>query len=222
MRTSWSPPLDLVGRRPHPTGGRDGRTGTRPWSPGRVDPARPVPERGRHRRSTCRPGRRAAASTRATSRHRRHRLRRRAAGPAAPGRGRRRALPGARPREAARRPVGPRRRGGARRPARRGRRAARLRRGRCRVLPRALPGRPRLRGDRPPRRDDRRPAARDCGVRRIVYLGGLHPDGPLSAHLESRREVGEILLCQRRAHGRAAGRRRDRVRVGESSRCCAT
>ena len=38
-------------------------------------------------------------------------------------------------------------------------------------------------------------AARDCGVRRVVYLGGLHPDGPLSAHLESRREVGEILLC---------------------------
>jgi hypothetical protein len=38
-------------------------------------------------------------------------------------------------------------------------------------------------------------AACDCGVRRIVYLGGLHPDGPLSAHLESRREVGEILLC---------------------------
>ena len=38
-------------------------------------------------------------------------------------------------------------------------------------------------------------AARDCGVRRIVYLGGLHPDGPLSAHLESRREVGEILLA---------------------------
>jgi uncharacterized protein YbjT (DUF2867 family) len=37
-------------------------------------------------------------------------------------------------------------------------------------------------------------AARAAGVRRIVYLGGLHPDGPLSAHLESRREVGEILL----------------------------
>jgi len=37
-------------------------------------------------------------------------------------------------------------------------------------------------------------AARDCGVKRIVYLGGLHPDGPLSAHLESRREVGDILL----------------------------
>ena len=31
-------------------------------------------------------------------------------------------------------------------------------------------------------------------MRRIVYLGGLHPDGPLSAHLASRREVGEILL----------------------------
>ncbi|MDT7579196.1 MAG: hypothetical protein QOK35_460 [Pseudonocardiales bacterium] len=38
-------------------------------------------------------------------------------------------------------------------------------------------------------------AARDAGVRRIVYLGGLHPDGPLSTHLESRREVGEILLA---------------------------
>ena len=37
-------------------------------------------------------------------------------------------------------------------------------------------------------------AARDAGVKRIVYLGGLHPDGPLSPHLASRREVGEILL----------------------------
>ena len=37
-------------------------------------------------------------------------------------------------------------------------------------------------------------AARDAGVRRIVYLGGLHPDGPLSEHLASRAEVGEILL----------------------------
>ncbi|MFR9805814.1 SDR family oxidoreductase [Pseudonocardia sp. RS010] len=37
-------------------------------------------------------------------------------------------------------------------------------------------------------------AARAAGVRRIVYLGGLHPDGPLSAHLTSRAEVGEILL----------------------------
>jgi uncharacterized protein YbjT (DUF2867 family) len=38
-------------------------------------------------------------------------------------------------------------------------------------------------------------AAREAGVRRIVYLGGLHPDGPLSPHLESRREVGEILMA---------------------------
>jgi uncharacterized protein YbjT (DUF2867 family) len=39
-------------------------------------------------------------------------------------------------------------------------------------------------------------AAREAGVARIVYLGGLHPDGEeLSAHLESRREVGEILLA---------------------------
>ena len=38
-------------------------------------------------------------------------------------------------------------------------------------------------------------AAHEAGVRRIVYLGGLHPDGALSPHLESRREVGEILLA---------------------------
>jgi uncharacterized protein YbjT (DUF2867 family) len=38
-------------------------------------------------------------------------------------------------------------------------------------------------------------ACREAGVGRIVYLGGLHPDGEeLSAHLGSRREVGEILL----------------------------
>ena len=38
-------------------------------------------------------------------------------------------------------------------------------------------------------------AARACGVGRIVYLGGLYPaEGKLSPHLESRREVGEILL----------------------------
>lgn len=37
--------------------------------------------------------------------------------------------------------------------------------------------------------------ARERGVRRVVYLGGLHPaDERLSPHLESRREVGEILL----------------------------
>ena len=40
-------------------------------------------------------------------------------------------------------------------------------------------------------------AAREAGVRRIVYLGGLHPDvdpAQLSAHLASRVEVGETLL----------------------------
>ncbi len=38
-------------------------------------------------------------------------------------------------------------------------------------------------------------AAKDAGVSRIVYLGGLHPEGPLSRHLGSRKEVGEILLA---------------------------
>jgi uncharacterized protein YbjT (DUF2867 family) len=39
-------------------------------------------------------------------------------------------------------------------------------------------------------------AAREAGVARIVYLGGLHPEGEeLSPHLDSRREVGEILLA---------------------------
>ncbi|QFG70057.1 NAD(P)H-binding protein [Ornithinimicrobium pratense] len=37
-------------------------------------------------------------------------------------------------------------------------------------------------------------AARRGEVRRLVYLSGLHPDGPLSAHLASRVEVGRILL----------------------------
>jgi uncharacterized protein YbjT (DUF2867 family) len=38
-------------------------------------------------------------------------------------------------------------------------------------------------------------ACRTAGVARIVYLGGLHPQGEsLSPHLESRREVGQILL----------------------------
>ncbi|QQD74831.1 SDR family oxidoreductase [Curtobacterium sp. YC1] len=36
--------------------------------------------------------------------------------------------------------------------------------------------------------------AKAAGVRRFVYLGGLHPDGELSKHLRSRKEVGEILL----------------------------
>ncbi len=39
-------------------------------------------------------------------------------------------------------------------------------------------------------------AAREAGVGRIVYLGGLFPEGEeLSPHLESRKEVGEILLA---------------------------
>ncbi|MFZ0832618.1 MAG: DUF2867 domain-containing protein [Mycobacterium sp.] len=38
-------------------------------------------------------------------------------------------------------------------------------------------------------------AARRAGVRRLVYLGGLHPsDAELSPHLRSRTKVGEILL----------------------------
>ena len=39
-------------------------------------------------------------------------------------------------------------------------------------------------------------AAREARVRRLVYLGGLYPEGEdLSRHLDSRREVGEILLA---------------------------
>ena len=38
-------------------------------------------------------------------------------------------------------------------------------------------------------------AAREAGVRRIVYLGGIHPDEvELSEHLASRTEVGEVFL----------------------------
>lgn len=37
-------------------------------------------------------------------------------------------------------------------------------------------------------------AARQAGVRRIVYLSGLHPDGKLSRHLRSRVAVGEVLI----------------------------
>ncbi|MCU1423983.1 MAG: nucleoside-diphosphate-sugar epimerase [Microbacteriaceae bacterium] len=37
-------------------------------------------------------------------------------------------------------------------------------------------------------------AAASAGVSRIVYLGGLHPDGELSPHLRSRAEVGRILI----------------------------
>jgi len=37
-------------------------------------------------------------------------------------------------------------------------------------------------------------AARAAHLGRIVYLGGLHPDGELSPHLRSRAEVGRILI----------------------------
>lgn len=37
--------------------------------------------------------------------------------------------------------------------------------------------------------------AKSAGLRRIVYLGGLHPEGPLSKHLASRKAVGDILLA---------------------------
>ena len=37
-------------------------------------------------------------------------------------------------------------------------------------------------------------AAKRAGVKRIVYLSGLHPDGELSPHLRSRVAVGDILI----------------------------
>lgn len=38
-------------------------------------------------------------------------------------------------------------------------------------------------------------AAEKAGVRRVVYLSGLHPEGELSRHLESRNKVGEVLMA---------------------------
>ncbi|BDX30263.1 hypothetical protein TUM20985_08100 [Mycobacterium antarcticum] len=38
-------------------------------------------------------------------------------------------------------------------------------------------------------------AAEKAGVRRIVYLSGLHPEGELSRHLRSRNAVGDILMA---------------------------
>ena len=38
-------------------------------------------------------------------------------------------------------------------------------------------------------------AAREAGVKRLIYLSGLHPQGRLSRHLASRTTVGEILLA---------------------------
>jgi uncharacterized protein YbjT (DUF2867 family) len=40
-------------------------------------------------------------------------------------------------------------------------------------------------------------AAEKAGVRRIVYLSGLHPEGQLSRHLRSRNAVGQILMASR-------------------------
>lgn len=37
-------------------------------------------------------------------------------------------------------------------------------------------------------------AAKRAGVKRFVYLSGLHPDGELSPHLQSRTDVGDILI----------------------------
>ena len=52
-------------------------------------------------------------------------------------------------------------------------------------------------------------AARKAGVRRIVYLSGLHPEGTeLSKHLGSRTTVGEILIaCPHAARARRAATR---------------
>ena len=66
-------------------------------------------------------------------------------------------------------------------------------------------------------------AARECGVERIVYLGGLHPDerGALPAPglpARGRRHPAR----QRRADHRAARRRSSSARGPRPSRCCAT
>lgn len=38
-------------------------------------------------------------------------------------------------------------------------------------------------------------AAKKAKLSRIVYLGGLHPEGPLSRHLGSRKQVGDTLMA---------------------------
>jgi len=43
-------------------------------------------------------------------------------------------------------------------------------------------------------------SARDAGVQRIIYLGGLGSGTELSAHLRSRQEVGRI--CESPVHHR--------------------
>ena len=55
--------------------------------------------------------------------------------------------------------------------------------------------------------------ARDSGVRRIVYLGGLgNQDQALSAHLRSRHEVADILAKFRDPNHRISRIHRDRLR----------
>jgi len=56
-------------------------------------------------------------------------------------------------------------------------------------------------------------AARDCGVKRLVYLGGIAHGDDLSPHLESRRAVGEIL----RTSGIPTVELRASIVVGEGS-----
>ena len=66
-------------------------------------------------------------------------------------------------------------------------------------------------------------AAREAGVGRLVYLGGLEPEGEdLSPHLRSRGEVAEILLGVRGARPRCCARRSCSARARPRSRCCAT
>ena len=70
--------------------------------------------------------------------------------------------------------------------------------------------------DRRAARDVRRAAAREAGVGRIVYLGGLDPEGRASSppHLRSRAEVGDDPAGLGRADGRAAGGGDHRLRLG--------
>jgi uncharacterized protein YbjT (DUF2867 family) len=56
-------------------------------------------------------------------------------------------------------------------------------------------------------------AARDCGVARLIYLGGIVHDEDLSPHLRSRREVGEIL----RASGVPTVELRASIVIGDGS-----
>src|SRR5690606_32176466 len=56
-------------------------------------------------------------------------------------------------------------------------------------------------------------AAKQAGVQRVVYLGGLGGDGPLSSHLASRRDTGEIL----RKHGPPTVELRASIVIGSGS-----